>query len=109
MILLQCWVNNIVITPPDVSGCHHGKPIFLLAEGALRGWTNSISAKEAYENGVRAKFEYLGLSQYVNQYLASTSYNRVGTSVNFDHTVEPVSFEADYVNGLYQASWKNDL
>ena len=30
---------------------------FLLAEGALRGWTNSISAKEAYENGVRANFE----------------------------------------------------
>ena len=29
---------------------------------------NSISAKEAYENGVRANFEYLGLSQYVNQY-----------------------------------------
>lgn len=79
---------------------------FLLAEGALRGWTNSISAKEAYENGVRANFEYLGLSQYVNQYLASTSYNRVGTSVNFDHTVEPVSFEADYVNGYTKQAGK---
>ena len=30
---------------------------FLLAEGALRGWTNSIRAKAAYENGVRANFE----------------------------------------------------
>lgn len=79
---------------------------FLLAEGALRGWTSSISAKDAYEKGVRANFAYLGISQYTDRYLASTSYNRVGTSVNFDHTVEPADFEADYVDGYSKVAGK---
>ena len=79
---------------------------FLLAEGALRGWTNTITAKAAYENGVRTNFEYLGVGQYADRYLASTGYNRVGTSVNFDHTAEPVSFEADYKDGYTKAAKK---
>ena len=45
--------------------------------------------KEAYENGIKASFEYFGVSEYVNDYLNSTNYNRVGTSVKFDHTTEP--------------------
>ena len=79
---------------------------FLLAEGALRGWTSSITAKEAYESGVRLNFQHLGVEAYVNQYLASTNYNRVGTSVNFDHTDEPVAFEADYVDGYTKQAGK---
>lgn len=72
---------------------------FLLAEAAIRGWSTPITAKEAYESGIRTNFDFLGLGQYVNQYLASTNYNRVGTSVKFDHTDEPSSFEADYKDG----------
>ena len=79
---------------------------FLLAEGALRGWTSATTAKAAYENGVRANFEYLGVGQYADQYLASTSYNRVGTSASFDHIEEPVSFEADYVDGYTKVAGK---
>ena len=79
---------------------------FLLAEGALRGWTTSISAKDAYENGVRASFDFMGVGEYATQYLASTNYNRVGTSVSFDHTEEPVSFEADYVDGYTKEAGK---
>lgn len=62
---------------------------FLIAEAALRGWNVPMSAKQAYENGVRASFEYNGVSQFVDEYLASTEYNRVGTSANWDHTAEP--------------------
>lgn len=72
---------------------------FLLAEGAVRGWAAPVGAKDAYENGVRANFEYLGVGKYADQYLASKCYNRVGTSVNFDHTYEPEDFKADYVDG----------
>ena len=79
---------------------------FLLAEGALRGWTTATTAKAAYESGVRANFEFLGIGQYANQYLASTNYNRVGTSVNFDHVEEPTSFEADYVDGYTKVAGK---
>ena len=79
---------------------------FLLAEGALRGWTTATTAKAAYESGVRSSFEYFGVGQYADQYLASTSYNRVGTSVNFDHTTEPTSFEADYVDGYTKVASK---
>ena len=72
---------------------------FLLAEAALYGWNAGTTAKAAYEQGIRTSFENFGVSQYVDAYLASEDYNRVGVSVAFDHQVEPASFTANYVNG----------
>lgn len=72
---------------------------FLLAEGAVRGWNAGISAEEAYNNGIRSNFEYLGIGAYADAYINSESYNRVGTSVKFTHTAEPQSFEATYYDG----------
>lgn len=72
---------------------------FLLAEASLYGWNTGITAKEAYENGIKASFEYFGVSKYVNDYLNSTNYNRVGTSVKFDHTTEPTAEQMTYVDG----------
>lgn len=72
---------------------------FLLAEAALYGWNAGTTAKAAYEQGIRVSFESFGVSQYVDAYLASEEYNRVGVSVAFDHQVEPASFTANYVNG----------
>lgn len=71
---------------------------FLLAEASLRGWYSG-SAKDAYENGVRLSLEYTGFGSFAAEYLASTSYNRVGTSVNFDHTAEPVNTTMTYIDG----------
>lgn len=71
---------------------------FLVAEAAVRGWATDMNDKAAYEAGVRASFEYFGISN-ADDYLASTDYNRVGTSVNYDHTTEPTSFTAKYVDG----------
>lgn len=72
---------------------------FLLAEASLYGWNTVTTAKEAYENGIKASFEYFGVSEYVNDYLNSTNYNRVGTSVKFDHTTEPTAEQMTYVDG----------
>ncbi len=72
---------------------------FLLAEASLYGWNTGTTAKEAYENGIKASFEYFGVSEYVNDYLNSTNYNRVGTSVKFDHTTEPTAEQMTYVDG----------
>ena len=72
---------------------------FLLAEASLYGWNTGITAKEAYENGIKASFAYFGVSEYVNDYLNSTNYNRVGTSVKFDHTTEPTAEQMTYVDG----------
>lgn len=72
---------------------------FLLAEASLYGWNTGITAKEAYENGIKASFEYFGVSKYVNDYLNSTNYNRVGTSVKFDHTTKPTAEQMTYVDG----------
>ena len=72
---------------------------FLLAEASLYGWNTGTTAKEAYENGIKASFEYFGGSEYVNDYLNSTNYNRVGTSVKFDHTTEPTAEQMTYVDG----------
>lgn len=71
---------------------------FLMAEAALKGWTVPGSAKENYENGVKASFEYHGILNQADAYLASTDYNRVGTSVNFDHTIEAQSYTVNYVD-----------
>jgi len=62
---------------------------FLIAEVAVRGWSTPIPGKQAYEEGIKANFEYWGVSQYLSSYLSSTDYNRVGTSVKWGHTVEP--------------------
>ena len=72
---------------------------FLLAEASLYGWNTGTTAEEAYENGVRASFEYFGISQYVDTYLESEEYNRVGTSVKFTHTTEPTATQMTYVDG----------
>lgn len=72
---------------------------FLLAEAALYGWSAGTSAEAAYEQGIRVSFENFGVSQYVDAYLQSEDYNRVGVSVKFSHTEEPANFTANYVNG----------
>ncbi|HTI92105.1 MAG TPA: SusD/RagB family nutrient-binding outer membrane lipoprotein [Puia sp.] len=73
---------------------------FLLAEGAVRGWASPVDAQTAYETGIGKSFEYWGVSSSLPAYLASTDYNRVGTSVNFTNTTEPAaSFTAAFVDG----------
>ena len=72
---------------------------FLLAEAALYGWNAGTSAEDAYEQGIRVSFENFGVSQYVDAYLQSEDYNRIGVSVKFSHTEEPANFTANYVNG----------
>jgi len=63
---------------------------FLIAEAKVRGWiVDGISAKDAYEDGIKASFNFWGLSQYVTDYLQSTDYNNDGTSVKWEHTTEP--------------------
>ncbi|QHS56325.1 SusD/RagB family nutrient-binding outer membrane lipoprotein [Mucilaginibacter sp. 14171R-50] len=62
---------------------------FLLAEASVRGWATPVSGKTAYETGIAKSFEYFGTTASLSTYLASTEYNRVGTSVNWDHTTEP--------------------
>lgn len=70
---------------------------FLIAEAALRGWATPMSDKAAYERGIKDNFEYWGASQFLTEYLASSNYSRVGTSVNFDHITEPgATFTATY-------------
>jgi hypothetical protein len=74
---------------------------FLLAEGAVRGWATPVSGQTAYETGIAKSFEYWGVSDHLATYIASTDYNRVGTSVNWNHTVEPGnSHTMTYVDGI---------
>lgn len=72
---------------------------FLLAEAAEYGWISNITPKEAYELGIRSSFEYFGVSEYADQYINSTTCNRLGTSVAFDDTVEPTSEVMTYRDG----------
>ncbi|TDQ76729.1 SusD/RagB family nutrient-binding outer membrane lipoprotein [Sphingobacterium yanglingense] len=73
---------------------------FLLAEASLKGWTTGTTAQAAYEDGIKANFEYWGVSQHLSTYLASEDFNRVGTSVKFTHTTEPGNtHQMSYVDG----------
>ncbi|MBS1948630.1 MAG: SusD/RagB family nutrient-binding outer membrane lipoprotein [Bacteroidetes bacterium] len=74
---------------------------FLLAEGAVKGWATPVGAQTAYETGIGKSFEYWGISQYLPAYLASTDYNRAGTSVSWNSTTEPANtYTMNYVDGI---------
>lgn len=74
---------------------------FLIAEAAERGWAVPISGKAAYEAGIKANFEYWGVDAHLSNYLTSTAYNYVGTSVSWDHITEPGnSHTMDYKDGM---------
>lgn len=62
---------------------------FLLAEAAVRGWTVPMDAQTAYENGIKASFDYWSVGSFATAYLNSDDYNNAGTSVKFTHTAEP--------------------
>jgi hypothetical protein len=73
---------------------------FLVAEAAVRNWTVPMNGQTAYEEGIRSSFEYWGVSSFLADYLASTSYNRAGTSVAWNHTTEPpATYPMNYVDG----------
>ncbi|SEW32912.1 SusD/RagB family nutrient-binding outer membrane lipoprotein [Chitinophaga arvensicola] len=106
---------------------HAWETNFLIAEAAVRGWTVPVSGKAAYEKAISQSFEYWGVSGFLSTYLASTDFNRTGTSVSWDHTAEPpathlMNFKDGYsgaagtvainypVNNLYKnGTVKNDL
>jgi hypothetical protein len=77
---------------------------FLLAEAAVRGWVTPVDGKTAYENGIKASFEYWNLSAHADAYIASEDYNRVGTSVNWDHVTEATPVTLDYKDGYTGAT-----
>lgn len=73
---------------------------FLLAEAAEKGWSVPMTAQAAYEAGIQSSFAYWGVSSHLSTYLASTTYSRTGTSVNWDHTTEPgETHTMNYVDG----------
>ena len=53
-----------------------------------------MTGKDAYEEGIKSNFAYWGVSSYLGTYLASTDYNRAGTSVSWTHTTEPPASRA---------------
>lgn len=78
---------------------------FLLAEAAVRGWSVSMSGQQAYEAGIDANFAFWDVSSFGSAYKTSTEYNRVGTSVSWNHTTEPPATHAmDFVNGYTNAA-----
>ena len=78
---------------------------FLKAEAIVRGYIAG-DAKAEYEAGIKASFDYLGLGSYAAAYMSGKNYNRVGTSVAWDHTDEPADFEIDYFNPVTRKTEK---
>ena len=87
---------------------------FLIAEAAVRGWNTPMTGQAAYETAIQKSFEYNGTQ--VGSYLSSESYNRVGTSVAWNHITEPTSRVMEFEDGFTGAKGtttvaypKNDL
>lgn len=76
---------------------------FLIAEASLKGWNVPISGKNAYEKGIEMNFEYNGVASHFASYINSENYNRVGTSVKWEHTAEPTAVTMRYKNGYTNA------
>lgn len=72
---------------------------FLLAEAAERGWSVGTTGEAAYYAGIKSSFDYNGLSDLYDAYVNSEDYNRVGTSVKWNHTTEPVNTQMTVKNG----------
>ncbi len=68
---------------------------FLKAEAIVKNYVSGDD-KGFYEDGIKASMEYLSVDANYNAYIASENYNRVGTSVKYDHTAEPADYEIDY-------------
>ncbi len=88
---------------------------FLIAEAGLKGWATPMSDKQAYEKGIEQNFEYWGAEAHLAEYLSSSNYNRVGTSVKYDHTTEPsATFSVKYkdaytgANGTAQIAYPSN-
>lgn len=62
---------------------------FLIAEAALKGWNVPMGDEVAYNKGIEQSFAYNGVSEHYATYIASTDFNRVGTSVKYSDTKEP--------------------
>ncbi|WP_421942590.1 SusD/RagB family nutrient-binding outer membrane lipoprotein [Pedobacter sp.] len=90
---------------------------FLLAEASVRGWSVPMGGQAAYEAGIKASFDYWGVSAHATAYLTSTSYSRTGTSVSWTHVTEPpATYTMNYVDGYTNVAGtasivypKNDL
>lgn len=87
---------------------------FLIAEAAVRGWNTPMTGQVAYETAIQKSFEYNGAQ--LGSYLTSESYNRVGTSVAWNHITEPTSRVMEFEDGFTGARGtttvaypKNDL
>jgi len=78
---------------------------FLLAEGAVRGWSTPLTAKAAYEAGVKANLDHWGVGGMSAAYLSSTAYNNAGTSASWDHVTEPpATYTMNYKDGYTDAA-----
>lgn len=86
---------------------------FLLAEGAVKGWSTPMNGRAAYEAGIDRSFEYwdgktrsgVKPSTFLAAYKASTDYNNLGTSVSWTHTTEPTSpYTVSYKDGYTGAT-----
>ena len=71
----------------------------LKAEAIVRGYISGDAEKE-YNDGIKASFDYLGMSSLAADYIEGTNYNRVGTSVKWSHTDEPENYEIAYTDPI---------
>lgn len=77
---------------------------FLIAEALVRGWVTpaevgGITAEQAYNKGIELSFIHFGVSDYYAEYVKSENYNRVGTSVAFNHTTPASTVTMTYIDG----------
>ena len=77
---------------------------FLVAEALERQWVTpgevgGLTAENAYNKAVELSFIHFGVSQYYSTYITSTDYNRVGTSVAYNHTTPASTVTMKYVDG----------
>lgn len=111
---LHSAINNRYIydgTCEPIKFVSYSEQEFMLAEGALRGWKTPHSAKEHYDNAVRAAMEFTAYytqkdyrhnvtidSDYINSYLAGKAAFNPSTGL------QQIMMQK-YIASLFQLTW----
>jgi len=93
------YYQNTMGPPTMIMG--YPEQEFILAEAALRGWING-DAETYFENGIKASFDYFGVADKVQTYLAADGVKLSGTNTEKLERIITEKYLNFYLQGGYE-------
>jgi len=106
MLNAQSPVNkqwNMAIGPSFIMAGYPEQE-FIIAEACIRNWLPSVGAELHYNNGIKASFEYFGVSSYSSTYLANAKVKFSATDTDADKMRKVITEK--YMASFFQSNWE---